>query len=367
MLDDPAVVEHDHLVDHPQRRQLVGDDDRRAPGRQLGEGGLELGLGGGIDARRGLVEHDEVRPPQPDPRHRQQLGLSGRQASAGGTEDTFDAAGRERTQTGSMQGVDDVGIGRDRVEQGDVVADRALEQLDLLRHEGDPPAQLGHRDVGDRNTAEPHGAAGRLDEAQQQPGERGLAAAGAADDADRAAAADDDVDVVERQRLTRTLVPERDVVQVDRQRSDGRGHRAGIDDRRLQVEQVDDAHHRAVRLLHRLQLVDQLLQRPFDEQQVLEQQERGADRDQPVGDEQPAGDESRSRCRPSTRSGPSTTGGGTLAPDARSSAASPRSPRRTAPARAGRRRSSAGPPPPSAAPRCRRTSGRRRRARRPTR
>ena len=84
-----------------------------------------------------------------------------------------------------------------RVEQRDVVADRPLEQLDLLGHEGDTAAQLGERDVGDRHPAEGDAAVGRLDESEQQPRERRLAAAGAPDDPDRTTAGDRHVDVVE--------------------------------------------------------------------------------------------------------------------------------------------------------------------------
>ena len=56
--------------------------------------------------------------------------------------------------------------------------------------ERDATSQLGHRDVGDRHAAELEPALGRLDEAEQEARERRLAAAGAADDADRAATGD---------------------------------------------------------------------------------------------------------------------------------------------------------------------------------
>ena len=77
------------------------------------------------------------------------------------------------------------------------VADRPLEQLDLLRHEHDAPTQLHHRDLDDRHAADRDGAVGGLDEPQQEPGERRLAAAGSADDADGPPTGNLDVDVVE--------------------------------------------------------------------------------------------------------------------------------------------------------------------------
>src|SRR5262245_54541942 len=67
VLDDPPAVEHDDFVDHPQRRQLVGDDEGGAALDELGDGGLEAFLRDRVDARRGLVEHDEIGLAQPDP------------------------------------------------------------------------------------------------------------------------------------------------------------------------------------------------------------------------------------------------------------------------------------------------------------
>ena len=63
-----------------------------------------------------------------------------------------------------------------------------LEQLDLLRDRARPGGAV--RRAGCRSIGTPpsrNGAAGRLDQAQHQPRQRGLAAAGATDDADRSA------------------------------------------------------------------------------------------------------------------------------------------------------------------------------------
>ncbi len=66
------------------------------PAMQLGDGGLEALLGDRVDARRRLVEHDEVGLAQPHPGERQQLGLAGRQPGAAGAEGAVDAAVDER-------------------------------------------------------------------------------------------------------------------------------------------------------------------------------------------------------------------------------------------------------------------------------
>ena len=153
----------------PQRRQLVGDDQRRPPVQQLGDGRLQAGLGDRVDARRRLVEHDEVGLAQPDPGQRQQLCLAGRQPGAAGAELAVDATGDERVEADAGAARRATSMSRRRrVEQRDVVADRAFEQLDLLGHERDAAAQLGQRDVGDRHAAE-------LDDARSSP-RRGAAA-----------------------------------------------------------------------------------------------------------------------------------------------------------------------------------------------
>ncbi len=124
---------------------------------------------------------------------------------------------------------------------------------------------------------------GRLDESQQQPGERRLAAAGASDDPDGPATGDVDIDVVEN-RLG-LVVGESDGAAGNAQRTRRRRRRAAVDDRRLDGEQLDDSVHRSVGLLDHLELIGELLQRSDHQVHVLEQQERGAQRDRPIADE----------------------------------------------------------------------------------
>ena len=64
-----------------------------------------------------------------------------------------------------------------------------------------------------------------------------------------------------------------------------RRRRAAVDDRRLDAEQLDDAVHRPVGLLDHLELIGELLQRADHQVHVLEQQERGTQRDRPIADE----------------------------------------------------------------------------------
>ena len=144
-------------------------------------------LGVRVDARGRLVEHDDVGVAQPDSGERQQLRLAGREPGAACAELSMDAAVGQGAEPGVAQRRSDGVVGRRLVEQGDVVADRAAEQLDFLRDQRDSPAQLAERDLLDGHSAQQQRSAGGLDQAQHQSRHRGLAAAGATDDADRAA------------------------------------------------------------------------------------------------------------------------------------------------------------------------------------
>ena len=69
------------------------------------------------------------------------------------------------------------------VEEGQVVADARLEELHVLRHHADPAAQLAEPDGAQVGPAERDGAGGRIVEAEEQPREGRLAAAGAPEQA----------------------------------------------------------------------------------------------------------------------------------------------------------------------------------------
>ncbi len=215
-LGDLAVVEHDDVVDGMQRRESVGDDQRRPPDHQARHGCLDLPFGLGVDARRRLVEHQHVGVAHPHAGERQQLSLAGRQTRPGGAELAIDVATGESIEPDRPERVDHRGVGHGTIEQGHVVADRPGEEFDLLGHQRDPTAQLGDRDVGDRHPTEPDHARGRLDQSQDEAGERRLAAAGAPDDADRACRAEREVHVAEHRLVV--AVVERDTVELDGQR-----------------------------------------------------------------------------------------------------------------------------------------------------
>ena len=72
-----AVLEHDDLVGERDRREPVGDHERRAPGHHLAQRGLDRLLGRGVD-RRGRVVEDRGSAGRPAARGRSRSAGAGR-------------------------------------------------------------------------------------------------------------------------------------------------------------------------------------------------------------------------------------------------------------------------------------------------
>ena len=77
-----AVLEHDDLVGQRDRRQAVGDDERRAARHDLAQRGLDLLLGRGVDGRRRVVEDRGSAGRRERARDRDALALAAAEASA---------------------------------------------------------------------------------------------------------------------------------------------------------------------------------------------------------------------------------------------------------------------------------------------
>ena len=156
VFDDASVIEHDDLVDVAQRRQPVRDHQRRAAAHERRDRCLQRGLGGRVDPGGRLVEHEQIRVAQPHAGEREQLCLAGRQPCAAGAELAVDAAVGERVEADRAERDRDRLVGGLGIEQGDVVAHRAGEQLHLLRDQRDAAAEFPFRDLPDRHVAEEH-------------------------------------------------------------------------------------------------------------------------------------------------------------------------------------------------------------------
>ena len=136
----PAVLQQDDAVGHGHGRGAVGDEERRAPGQQVAQGGLDLGLGPHVDARQRVVEDEDAGPGQ------QGAGQSHPLALAPGEGQTLLAdhglvarrqCGDEVVGAGRFGRPNDVLHRRVGPAEGDVVADRRAEQHGLVEHHTD--------------------------------------------------------------------------------------------------------------------------------------------------------------------------------------------------------------------------------------
>ena len=166
----------------------------------------------------------------------------------------------------------DLGVARVGTAVGDVVADRAREEERFLRHVPEPASVRAQVEVGDRRAVDQDLPVGDVVEACDELDDGGLAGAGLADQRDRLAGRDREVDAVHDLdagvRVAEVHVLEldraRDAAGLDRVLRVGRGH--------LGVHELVDLRHRRERRLPLVEHLRELLDR--GEELVEEQDER---------------------------------------------------------------------------------------------
>src|SRR5437867_798423 len=215
-LDHLAVLQHADPIGVADGREAVRDQDRRgAPSG--GEDAVEdLGLAADVELSRRLVEQHqpgaETHGAQ-RPRQRDALPLAARQLRAAGV-----AAGQHRVESGEARGT---GRGErllDRVVRSapgsHVIAQRQLEAHEVLKHGGQaraPPVQLQGAEV---HAVHLYGAILRIIQPAQELGDGSLPGAVLADDGERRAGWDREVEP-RQHGLARGRVRERDVAEPD--------------------------------------------------------------------------------------------------------------------------------------------------------
>ena len=143
-LDDPALVDDDHLVGALGGGEPVGDGDRGAPAHQPLEGAADPHLEGRVDGAGGLVEDQQVGVGELGPQQRDQLALARRQRLAALADPGLEPA-RQAGQP--VAEAELVGAGADLVVGGlepavaDVGGEGVVEEEALLRHQHDAAAQ----------------------------------------------------------------------------------------------------------------------------------------------------------------------------------------------------------------------------------
>ena len=196
--------------------QAMGDDQRGAALRQLGQRALDGHFGGGIERRGGFVEDEDRRVLEEDAGDGDALLLSARELDAALAYHRIEPVGQARNhlvETGAPRRFHHRLVTGPELTIGDILANGAAEQEHILLHDADLAAQGRLRHVPDVDAIDRDRAAVELVEARQERAERGLAGAGGTNDSHGLAGLDGQAHPVEH--LAAVLIAEADVVEDD--------------------------------------------------------------------------------------------------------------------------------------------------------
>ena len=167
------------------------------------ERGADLVLLRGVDRRRGVVEDQHARVGEHRARDGDALTLAARERVAVLADHGLVAVGQRLDEVGGARergGAPDLVEVRFRVGERDVLAHGVGEQERVLEHDADRAANVAEVEVAHVDAVEQHAALVDVVEARDQPGDRGLAARGRADERDRLARPQHEVEAVEHDR-----------------------------------------------------------------------------------------------------------------------------------------------------------------------
>src|SRR5579883_1628200 len=161
-LDNAAIVENEDLVGVDDGREAMGDDERGAVRGNLVEARLDLALGLSVECRGRLVENEDARSLEDDPRDGDALLFAARELQAAFADHAAIAVGKR-----GDEGMDarmacrllDLGVGGARTAIGDVVAHGVVEQDGVLRHDANGAAETMLRHLAQILTIDADGAA----------------------------------------------------------------------------------------------------------------------------------------------------------------------------------------------------------------
>ena len=177
-LDDPAGIEHQDDIGCLYGGQPMRHHDRGAVHHQRTERRPHKLLADRVEMRRGLVEHQDRRVLQEGTRDGDALPLTTRKLNAPlahARPQTIRQLGHELREGGlAKRGLDlltcRIGLG-----QADIRLQRVVEQIGVLRDQGDAAAQPVQRQFAQIDAVQLDRTLFRVPEAQQQIGDGGLA------------------------------------------------------------------------------------------------------------------------------------------------------------------------------------------------
>ncbi len=218
-LRDSTAFHEGHPVGGGHRRHAVGHHHHG--GGKLGEAGEDAFLERRVDRRSGVVEQDHSGLPRECPGQGHPLALAAGEGDAPLTDDGLVPVWEivaEVSGTGDVEGLDQLVVGTVATEIG-VAGDRARVEDRLLRGEGHPAAEVVVRDVGRGHATHVDRAVVHRAEPGQHLQHRGLAAGGGADDGERLAGFDLEIETGQSRPV---LLADPHVTQGRRQRSGGK-------------------------------------------------------------------------------------------------------------------------------------------------
>ena len=192
------------------------DRDRRASLGEPVERFLYLPLGLVVERARGLVEDEDRRVAQDGARDRDPLLLAAREAVPALADDRVVALRERRDQPVDLRGVggcDELLFGRVGLREAQVVADRGVEQVRLLRHDADERRKRRERQVAQVDAADRDAPLVDVVEARGEVAEGRLPRAGLTDERRLRAGRHGERHVAQRPRLAPVAEP--DVPELD--------------------------------------------------------------------------------------------------------------------------------------------------------
>ena len=178
---DLAVIHDNDLVGVRDGRQAVGDDQQRLALHQPCQRRLDDRLVFRVGVGGSLVQDDDGRVLQHGPGNGDALPFAAGQVSAGCTAYGLIAVLQPHDKlmaAAFLRGVNDLRIGRALSAHADIVHDRKVKEVVVLRHIGDALRALRQRKCADIHAAQFDRAVFHIPQGGDKPGNGGLSAAG---------------------------------------------------------------------------------------------------------------------------------------------------------------------------------------------
>ena len=144
-LDEAPGIEHCYQLRVAHRRQPMGDDDGGAIAHQLDQRVPHLPLADRVEMRGRLVEDQYRRVLEEGARDRDALALSAGELDAALADTGLEPLGQsgdEVAECRAFEGLRDLRVAGPGLRQSNIGAQRIVEEVGILRHEGDAAAQF---------------------------------------------------------------------------------------------------------------------------------------------------------------------------------------------------------------------------------